>query len=180
MLKSIRLTSTFLFSTLLFFACNEDDNESSPIKNGALVEIRNTLEIAADVSQGGTGGNELPIETVLGAPEGTYNLTNTVSNAIEFDDYLEGLYDIDISESAITFTLVAAQNDPIYSSFFRTIEPGTFDRYYLTFSNDHDITSASSSDNSAGLNIISSNEIVVVIGEGWNFNPGSTFTLSLN
>lgn len=176
----IMLPLCFAFIAL-FISCDDDGNAVIPITNGSVVEIRNTLQIAADPNQGGTGGAELPVETVLGAPEGTYNLSSTVSsNGIEFDDYLEGLYDININENEITFTLVAAIDDPIYSNFFRTIEEGTFDRYYLTFSDGHNISSSSSSSASAMLNIISTNEIVVVIGEGWDFNPGSTFTLTLN
>lgn len=173
--------TVLLLVAILVASCSDDDDPvSTPLENGATVEIRNTLQIAADPAQGGTGGNELPIETVLGAPDGTYNLFSNVSEAIEFDDYLEGLYDVDLSESEIRFTLVAAANDPIYSSFFRTIEAETFDRYYLTFPDGHNITSSSSTNTSAGLTVLSANEIVVVIGEGWDFNPGSTFTITLN
>lgn len=177
--KKILLISIALVMT--FVSCNDDDdNTITPISNGAQVEIRNTLQTSADPAQGGTGGAELPIETILGAPDGTYNLSATVSKTIEFIDYLEGLYDIDLSENTATFTLVAEANDPIYSSFFRTIEAGTFDRYYLTFPNGHNISSSSSTDSTATIQILSPNEIVVVISEGWNFNPGSTFTITLN
>ncbi len=160
-------------------SCDDDDDSKSPIQNGASVEIRNTLQTAADPSQGGTGGAELPVETILGQPTGTFELSSTVSDAIEFDDYLEGLYDVNLSENSIRFDLVAASDHPIYSNFFRTIEAGTLDRYYLTFPNGHNIQSASSNHSSVSLNITSTTEVVVVIGEGWNFNPGSSFTLTL-
>ena len=163
---------------MVLFSCSDDD--TTPIDNGESVTIRNTLQTAADTSVGGTGGTEVPIETILGVTAGSLQLTATVSNAIEFDNYLNNLYDVDISENAITFTLVADANDPFYSSFFRTIEAGTFDRYYLTFADGHNISSFTTSNNSASLVINSSTEVIVVIGEGWNFNPGSTFTLTLN
>lgn len=166
--------------TSVFSSCSEDDTVTTPLSLGNSVEIRNTLQIAADPSLGGTGGNEVPVEVVFDAPTGTYELNSTVSNAIEFDDYLEGLYDIDLSQNSINFSLVAAADHPIYQSFFRTIEAGTFDRYYLSFSDDHNISSFESNNSSVKLNIISEKEIVIVIGEGWNFNPGSSFAITLN
>ena len=178
----MKFLSTILFLTTFFFvACEDDGNDIvNPIEIGSSVTIRNTLQTAADVSQGGTGEQEFPIEDIFGVPAGTFELTATVSDAVEFSNYLNNLYDVDLSRNTITFTLVASQNDPFYSSFFRIIEVGTFDRYYLTFPGGHNIESATSTNSSVSLNIISSNEVVVVIGEGWNFNPGSTFTLNLN
>lgn len=152
---------------------------SDPIKSGSNVTVRNTIQLAADPSQGGTGGVETTIEDLFGAPAGTYIISAEVGDGIEFDNYLENLYDIDLSEEAITFTLVAEANDPTYSNFFRIIEAGTFDRYYFTFDDAHKIASGSSSNSSVGLNVISDTEVVVEIGEGWDFNPGSTFTISL-
>ncbi len=173
------LNIIFFLSIMSIIACNDDDADVAPIEIGSSVTIRNTLQTAADTSQGGTGGQEVPIEAIFGLPDGTFELTATVSNQIEFDNYLNNLYDVDLSENKITYTLVADQNDPVYSNFFRTIEAGTFDRYYLTFPSGHNITSATSSDTAVSLNVVSSTEVVVVVGEGWNFNPGSTFTLTL-
>lgn len=169
-----------LLLSAFYISCEDDETIAVPIESGANVEVRNTLQITADPGQGGTGGEELPIEIVLGVDSGTYELSTSVSEAIEFDDYLEGLYNIDLMENSIEFSLVADTDHPIYSSFFRTIEAGTFDRYYFSFPNGHSISSSTSNKDSVVLNIISSTEIVVVIGEGWSFNPNSTFTITLN
>lgn len=90
-------------------------------------------------------------------------LSTTTETGIEFNDYLDGFYDIDINESTIDFTLVAAANDPTYSGFFRTIESNTFNRYYFKFTTDHNITSATSNNSSVLLNIKPKDEIVVEI-----------------
>ncbi len=88
--------------------------KQKPIIVESNVSIRNTLQTAADPMDGGTGGAELPIETVFGAPEGTYNLTTTTSqDDVEFVNYLEGLYSIDLSQDEINFELVAPAGHPV-------------------------------------------------------------------
>ncbi|MFK7970055.1 MAG: hypothetical protein AB8F95_06790 [Bacteroidia bacterium] len=161
----------------LFTSC---DKEPIPILIDSEITISNTLQTAADPTMGGTGGAELPIETILGVPAGTFIITKTVSDGIEFDDYLEGLYDINVSENQITYNLVAPADHPIYSAFFRTIEANTFDRYYFKFADTHNITSATSDNASVSLTIVSDSEILIEITEGFDFNPGSSFTISLN
>lgn len=160
----------------LFSACTQD---ATPISTGTKITLRNTLQVAADSSMGGTGGIEKSVESVLGVPENTFVRSASVGNGIEFDDFLGGLYDIDFSENEIKYTLVAAPNDPTFSAFFRTLEPGTFDRYYITFNENHNINSATSSDSSTSLKVISPNEVMIEIGEGFNFNSGTTFVISL-
>jgi len=89
-------------------------------------------------------------------------------------------FKIDISEDAISFKLVAAANDPTYSSYYRTLEAGTHDRYYLSFDNAQNVTGfSSSSSSSVNLRMDSDKILVVEIGEGFNFNPGSMFTIQL-
>jgi len=172
-----------LITSIVFISCKNDDDSNEvilPLTNGQVINVRNTLQIEADASQGGTGGEEVPVEVIFNAPAGQYNLSSTISENIEFDDYLEGLYDIDFTTNSVTFNLVADANHPIYQNFFRIIEANTFDRYYFTFTEGHNIGSFTSSNPSATLNILSNNEIVVEIGEGWDFNPGSNFTITFN
>lgn len=171
-MKYAILLSASLF--LFFSSCKKDS-----IIPGSNVTVTNTLEIAADTSQGGTGGVETPVEALFGVPTGTFIISAEVGDGIEFKDYLGGLYDIDLSENAITFTLVAPANDPTYGGFFRTIEAGTFDRYYLKFDADQKIKTATSDNSSVTLNILADDEVVVEISEGFNFNPGTTFTITL-
>jgi hypothetical protein len=165
--------------SLAFASCNKDD-ETTPIQLDSQITVSNTLQTAAAPIMGGTGGIETPIETIFGLPEGTYTISTAISNGIEFQGYLDGLYDIDLSENQITYSLVAAPDHPIYANFYRTIEANTFDRYYFEFQEAHNITSATSSNSSVNLNILSDNRIVIEIGEGFDFNPGTTFTINLN
>ncbi|MFK7937573.1 MAG: hypothetical protein AB8G22_28915 [Saprospiraceae bacterium] len=179
-MQSFRLSflSLLFLCTITFIACDKD--EDNPILLGTNVTVRNTLQVAADPSVGGTGGAEVPIEAILGIAEGALEITTTVGSGVEYQDYLDGLYDINVSETSVTFTLVAPANHPFYGAFFRTIEPNTFDRYYFSLADNHNINSSSSSDASAALTVLSDNEFVVTIGEGFSFNPGSTFTISLD
>ncbi len=177
-LKTLLLA--FAFGTFVLSSCSDDDEvKINPITLGTEVTVTNTLQTAADPSLGGTGGTELPIETIFGLAENALAGTATVSDSIEFSAFLMGLYDINISENSIQYTLVAAADDPIYSGFFRTLEAGTYDRYYFNFDAAQNITGFTSSNSSVTLNVISATKIAVEIGEGFDFNPGATFTITL-
>jgi len=174
------LIALTMFLTGAFFTSCSDDDEDTPITLGTNVTVTNTLQTAADPSEGGTGGTETPIETIFGMSANALAATATLSDSKEFSAYLLGLYDIDLDENEIIFTLVATADDPTYGSFFRTLEAGTYDRYYFKFDEDQNINGGSSSSSAVSLNIVSANEVYVEIGEGFNFNPNETFTISLN
>lgn len=178
MKKNVLAYTCLLLTCLFVTSCDKDD--VAPSLLNAEVTVRNTLQTAADPSVGGTRGVETPIETVFGLPQGALILTTSVSNGKEFHGYLDGLYDIDLSDEEITYNLVAPAIHPVYSNFFRTIEANTFDRYYFSFDRNHNISSGASSNSSVLLNIISDTEIMVQIGEGFDFNPGSSFAITLN
>ncbi len=146
-----------------------------PIKSGTSVTVTNTFTGTAQ-----TNGVETTIEDFFGQPAGSLAASASVSTAVEFSAYLLGLYDIDISTDRIDFVLVAAADDPTYMDFFRTLEAGTTDRYYLTFDEAHEIDSFTSNDPSVTLRIDSNSIIVIEIGEGFSFNPGSSFSITLN
>lgn len=176
--KNILLSIWSSWIILCLVSCG-NDNEG-PSLSSAQVSVRNTLQTAADPSLGGTGGTETPIEAIFGLPEGALALSTIVGDDIEFQGYLDGLYDIDLSDNSISYNLVAPANHPVYSNFFRTIEANTFDRYYFTFSQAHQINSGTSDDPSVSLSILSATEILIEIGEGFSFNPGSSFTININ
>lgn len=178
MKKNFLVLGCLLLVSLFLFSCNKDEENATLINSE--VTVRNTLQIAADPSIGGTGGIETPIETVFGLPDGALVETTKVNAGIEYQGYLDGLYDIDLSDEGISYNLVAPADHPVYSNFFRIIEANTFDRYYFSFDVNHNISSGSSSDSSVSLSIISDNEIMVQVGEGFNFNPGSSFTIIFN
>lgn len=167
------LLLSLTFSLVLFTSCSNDDDDTSPITLGSNVTVKNTFQ--GDM----TNGVETPIETVFQAPVGSLAASASLSDTVEFPAYLLGLYDINIEKSSITFKLVAKAGDTTYGNFFRTLEAGTTDRYYLTFDNAQNVKSFTSSDPAVKLRIDSDKILVVEIGEGFNFNPGVTFTITL-
>lgn len=172
--SNLFLSFIFLFIVTLT-SCGDDDEMTTPITSGASVTVTNTFTGTAQ-----TNGVETTIEDFFGQPAGSLAATSIITEGVEFPAYLLGLYDIDIDESSISFELVAASDDPTYMDFFRTIEAGTTDRYYLTFENAQNVSSFTSSNSSVNLRIDSDKILVVEISEGFNFNPGSSFTITLN
>ncbi|MEO1218546.1 MAG: hypothetical protein AAFY45_33760 [Bacteroidota bacterium] len=163
-----------LFLILLFTSC-EEDTPSIPIALGSSVTVTNTFESIAF-----TNGTEEAIEDLFQLPAGSLASRANVGEAVEFSAYLLGLYDIDITESSISFEVVAQVGDSTYGNLFRTLEAGTTDRYYLTFDKSQNVNGFSSNNSSVGLRIDSDNILVVEIGEGFDFNPGTTFEITLN
>ncbi len=170
-LKTIWVALAVLAITVLP-SCNKDE---SPITLDSMVTISNTFQ-----SDAFTDGVELPIETLFMVDANSLEATATVAEATEFSAYLLGLYDVDIDETSISFEVVAQEGDETYGDLFRTLEAGTTDRYYLTFTEDQNVTGFSSSNSSVNLRIDSDKVLVVEIGEGFDFNPGSSFTITLS
>ncbi len=170
---------SLLLPLVTFTSCGGDDDiveEITPVITvGSTVTVTNTLQ-----SDGITAGVETSIENLFGQPANALAATSAISDAVEFPQYLLGLYDIDISENAIAFELVAQADDPNYSNFFRVLEAGTTDRYYFTFDTPQKVSGFTSDNASVSLRIDADNILVVQIGEGFNFMPGETFTITLN
>ncbi len=162
-----------LFSIATLTSCKKD--EVKPITLGSSVTVTNTFQSTAF-----TGGTELAIEDLFMVDAGSLAATSIVSPTVEFPAYLLNLYDIDISESSISFTVVAEANDPNYGTLFRELEAGTTDRYYLTFNNSQSVNGFTSSNSSVNLRIDSDKILVVEIGEGYDFKPGQNFTITLD
>jgi hypothetical protein len=166
-----------LFLTVVTFSsCGDDDREklTIPIALGSSVTVTNTFQSTAF-----TNGDEKPIEELFQAPEGSLAATANIGAAIEFPAYLLNLYDIDIDENNISFTVVAQADDPNYGSLFRILEADTYDRYYLTFDEAQEVAEFSSSNASVNLRIDSDKVLVVEIGESYDFKPGQSFTITL-
>ncbi|MEN0050423.1 MAG: fasciclin domain-containing protein [Bacteroidota bacterium] len=157
---------------------------SSTIEEGTTVTVRNTyndFEVA-----------EVSFAAFLGLPEDGLDLTSTSSNTmLEFPDVLAidlsgfggpvitGLYDIDITESSIEYTLLPTLGNPFWEPNFRTLEAGVRDRYYLTFSAPHNISDFTVSDPAINLRIDSDTVAVVEVREGFEFRPGASFVITL-
>lgn len=176
-MKFSKLLFLFLgiFTAIAFASCDDDEDISQPITLGASVTVTNTFQSTAF-----TGGAESAIEDLFMVPAGSLAATANVGAAVEFPAYLLNLYDIDIDDNSITFTVVAQDDDPTYGALFRILEANTFDRYYLTFDNGQNVNGFSSNNSSVNLRIDSGRVLVVEVGEGFDFKPGASFAITLN
>lgn len=170
--KLFFLILSLLFSLITFTSCGDDDQ---PITLGSSVTVTNTFQSTAF-----TMDTEEAIENLFQAPAGSLAASTNVSAAVEFSAYLLNLYDIDIDENSIKFEVVAQADDQTYGDLFRILEADTYDRYYLTFDTDQNVSGFTSSNSSVNLRIDSDNVLVVEIGENYDFRPGQNFTITLN
>ena len=170
--KTFFVLSGLLFSLLTFTSCGGDDE---PIIRNSNVTITNTFQSTAF-----TMGVETDIEELFQMPAGSLAATSKIDNSVEFPAYLLNLYDIDIDDTGISFTVVAAADDPTYGTLFRILEADTFDRYYFNFEEGHNVSGFTSSNSSVNLRTDSDKVIVVEIGEGYDFKPGQNFKITLN
>jgi len=183
----MKLSKIFFFAllgTLTFSSCNNDDDNDDNMD--LTITLRNTLE---------EGGPETAFPILFGEAEDAFDENATFSNSkVEFPTALaqqgvtfmgntvdlSGLYKIDISNTAIEFTLLPNVDDPFWQNVFGTFPAGKFDRYYLTYSKPHGITSANSNHSSVKLDIRSETQVVVEISEGYKMQPGAAFLIRLN
>lgn len=186
-MKTIQLSSIVLAGVLALSACSssddDDDNgvDTGPLTEGVSITLRNTLE---------EGGPEGSFPGLFGLADDAYDEVATLSFAAsEFPTALaqpgspagdiSGLYDINLSQSSIGFTALPAADDPFWSNIFGVFPAGKFDRYYLTFSEPHNISGSTSSNSSVQLRVDSANVVVVEISEDYDLNPGIAFVIDL-
>ncbi|MEM9143064.1 MAG: hypothetical protein AAGA86_08760 [Bacteroidota bacterium] len=177
-----------ILSVCILASCNDFyHNTEPPLKEGTEITMRNTLEDAID------GPTEETIYSVLfGQAENAFDEMAILSDeAVEFATALaqgpeatggpnvSGLYRIDFTENRISYTFLPQVGDPFWEPNFRILAEGVVDRYYFTFSEHHNISGYTASDRAVGLRIDSEEVIVVEIGEGFGFQPGASFTLTL-
>ena len=160
-------------SSVLFTSC--DKEEETPIKLGTNVTVTNTFQSTAFTSDA-----EVDIEDLFQLDAGALATTACIDTSVEFPAYLLNLYDINIEENSISFEVVAEADDPTYGDLFRVLEPATFDRYYFTFQKSQNVNGFTSSNSSVNLRIDSDKILVVEIGEGYDFQPGQSFSITLN
>lgn len=156
---------------------------SGPLSDGADITLRNTLEE--------DGAPETAFPGLFGAPDDAFDEFATMSvDEVEFPTALaqpgtpvgdiSGLYEIDLGDDTISFTLLPTAEDPFWVNVFEVFPAGKFDRYYFTFSEPHGIESGSSDNDSVGLRIDSPTVVVVEISEGYDMNPGTAFSIDLS
>lgn len=183
----MKMTKTLLsavFSVAVLSACSSSDDDDNGTENilleGMDITLRNTLE------EGGTEGS---FPSLFGQTDDAFDETGTLSySESEFPTALaqpsvaggiSGLYNIDLNANSIDFTLLPAADDPFWVNIFEVFPEGKFDRYYLSFSEPHNITGFTSSNSSVSLRIDSDNVVVVQIAEGYDMNPPMSFTITL-
>lgn len=186
-MKTLQVCSLALAGSLVLSACSSDDDgggialNSGPLTEGMSITLRNTLE---------EGGPEGSFPGLFGLSDEAYDEVATLSfSASEFPTALaqpgspagdiSGLYDIDLTQNSIEFAVLPTAEDPFWSNIFGTFPAGKFDRYYLTFSEAHNISSFTSSNSSVRLRIDSANVVVVEISEGYDLNPGISFSIDI-
>lgn len=178
-MKSFRIILVALLSITILISCGEDDQA---LKEGVEITLRNTLQ--------DPGEAEGTYPGLFGLADDAFDEFATLSFSLtEFDGALgqtgtpfgdiNGLYKIDFTESSIEFTLLPDGTDPFWPMQFGIFPAGKFDRYYFTFSEAHNISGSSSSDNNVRLRVDSDSVIVVELSEGYDFNPGKSFTITL-
>ncbi len=157
----LRLSLVLGLIGLLLTSCSKD-----PIKDGTSVTLQNTIEAAV------IPGFET--ETNFGDAA-----TADVGDDVEFPAFV-GIYDIDIDDSQINFSMsTAGVDNPDIAGLFRTIEAGTFDRYYFTFADEQKFESATSSSEFVNVSVTDGTEVKVEVGEGFVFGADSAFTITL-
>ena len=183
-MKISKTLITAALSVAVLSACSssDDDNNAttSLLVEGMSITLRNTLE---------EGGLEGSFPSLFGQTDDAFDETGVLSfSESEFPTALaqpsvaggiSGLYNIDLDASSINFTLLPAADDPFWVNIFEVFPAGKFDRYYLTFSEPHNITGFTSSNSSVSLRIDSDFLVVVQIAEGYDMNPPMSFSITL-
>lgn len=156
----------------IIISCNNDDDSTNipPIAKGTSFSITNTFQRLPDFE------NEFIFRTTEDMPE------LTVVDGLDLTFFT---YEIDVEENSITFSIPedAVQNPG--APPFRIIEENTWDRYYFTFTPSQNITSATVVETGVSVSVITENvlvpdsQLLITIGEGFSFMPGTTFTVNL-
>jgi len=181
-MKFTKILFTAALSVAALSACSSSDDNGAEniLLEGMNITLRNTLE---------EGGSEGSFPGLFGQADDAFDESGTLSfSESEFPTALaqpgvaggiSGLYDIDLNADSISYTLLPAADDPFWVNVFEVFPAGKFDRYYLTFSEPHNITSGTSDNSSVSLRIDSDTVAVVVISEGYDMNPPMSFTINL-
>lgn len=179
-MKLITFTIAALLTAFALTACGGQDG--GPVSEGVDITLRNTLQ--------DPGEQETSFPGLFGAPDDAFDeFATTSASDVEFPTALaqadtpmgdiSGLYEIDVTESSIEFTLLPTADDPFWVNVFGVFPAEKFDRYYLTFAEPHGIEASSSNNSSVSLRIDSPTVVVVEIGEAYDMNPGTAFTIDL-
>lgn len=160
-----------------------DDEDILPLTEGVSITLKNTLQDPNEA--------EVTYPSLFGQADDAYDEFATLSNSTpEFATALaqagtpagdiNGLYNIDFTETGISFTVLPDDTDSFWVNVFGLFPAGKTDRYYFTFSEPHNITGFSSDNSSLNVRIDSNTVIVVELSEGYDLQPGVSFSITLN
>lgn len=160
-----------------------DDDDTEPLTEGVNITLRNTLQ--------DPGEAEVTYPSLFGQSDDAYDEFARLSNSsTEFATALSqagtpagdinGLYAIDFTENSISFNVLPDNSDPFWTNVFGLFPAGKTDRYYFTFSEPHNISGFSSTNSSLNVRIDSETVIVVELSEGYDLQPGVSFSVDLN
>ncbi|MEM8923076.1 MAG: hypothetical protein AAGD35_06210 [Actinomycetota bacterium] len=176
----MKIGTTMLAAGLGLVALSACSDDAALLPDGADVTLRNTLE---------EEGPETAFPALFGEPDDAFDEFGTVGDGAEFPTALaqdgtpagdiSGLYEIDLTDDSISFTLLPAADDPFWVNVFSVFPAGKFDRYYFTFSEEHNVEGFTSDNDSVALRVDSPTVLVVEISEGYDMNPGTAFTIDL-
>ncbi len=185
-MKNSKIILAAILGMFVVSGCDSDDDDPAGIQltEGVSITMRNTLE---------EGGPEGSFPSQFGAPDDAFDENATLSfSSAEFPTALmqsgtpvgdiPGLYAIDFTSNQISFAVLPQADDPFWSGVadvFGVFPQGKFDRYYFTFAQPHNITSGVSSNSAVGLRVDSDTVVVVEIMEGYELNPGVSWTIDL-
>ena len=180
----MNLNKILIFALLGIFSISScgDDDELQPLMEGVDITLRNTLQDPNEA--------EVTYPSLFGQADDAYDEFATLSNStLEFATALaqegtpagdiNGLYAIDFTENNINFRVLPENSDPFWVNVFGLFPADKTDRYYFTFSVPHNITRYSSDNNFLNLRIDSDTVIVVELSEGYDLQPGVSFTVNL-
>jgi len=181
-MKLSKILSLALLAVFVLSSCGDDDNNILPLKEGVDITLRNTLQDPNEA--------EVTYPSLFGQADDAYDEFATLSNSSsEFATALaqtstpagdiSGLYAIDLTENSISFSVLPDNSDPFWVNVFGLFPAGKTDRYYFTFSESHNITRFSSDNPSLNVRIDSDTVIVVELSEGYDLQPGVSFTVNL-
>lgn len=185
-MKTLKLKPLLLaiLAVTVLSSCNDDDTVTLPLTEGMEITMRNSLQ--------DPGEPELTYPSLFGLADDAWDESATLSNtSSEFPTALSqgtesgapfeigGLYDINLTETSIDFKVLPEASDPFWSGVFGLFPDGKYDRYYLTFSEPHNVSSFSSAETWVNIRIDSETVIVVELSEGYDLQPGVSFSITL-
>ena len=172
-----------LFVALLGLISLSSCGDDEPLTEGVNITLRNTLQ--------DPGEAEVTYPSLFGQADDAYDEFAELSNSsTEFATALaqagtpagdiNGLYAIDFTENSISFDVLPDNSDPFWTNVFGLFPAGKTDRYYFTFSEPHNISGFSSTNSSLNVRIDSETIIVVELSEGYDLQPGVSFSVELD